>query len=100
MSLSPSPDNGVFHQPMAVMVNPVQHFPGLCGVLSGSAAGLETDDIEEDIAAEQETIIEPSTGLKTMNTGSMDAPDLAKLQETLMEASKGVTDGTDAEYKR
>lgn len=85
---------------MAAMVNPVQCFPGLCGVLSGSAAGLEMDDIEEDVAAEQETIIEPSTGLEMMNTGSINAPDFAKLQETLMEASKGVTDGTDAEYKR
>ncbi|KAG1723372.1 uncharacterized protein EDB91DRAFT_1162558 [Suillus paluster] len=65
---------------MAATVDSMQCFPGLCGVLSGSATGLEIDEIEEDVAAEQETIIEPGAGLKTANTG--------------------VTDGTDAEYKR
>ncbi|KAG1752751.1 uncharacterized protein EDB91DRAFT_1343747 [Suillus paluster] len=96
----PSPDNKVFYQPMAATVDSMQCFPGLCGVLSGSATGLEIDEIEEDVAAEQETIIEPGAGLKTANTGSIDTPDFVKLQMTLMEASKGVTDGTDAEYKR
>lgn len=85
---------------MAATVDSMQCFPGLCGVLSGSATGLEIDEIEEDVAAEQETIIEPGAGLKTANTGSIDTPDFVKLQMTLMEASKGVTDGTDAEYKR
>ncbi|KAG1845546.1 hypothetical protein F4604DRAFT_1936880 [Suillus subluteus] len=57
----------------------VQHFPGLCGLLpSVSASSLEMDNIAEDVTAEQETL----------------------LQSTLMDASKGVTEGTDSEYKR
>src|SRR6267154_5329615 len=57
MSLGPaSPDI-----PMAAVVDPMQCFPGLRGVLPPAMASLEMDDINEDVAAEQETLIEPST---------------------------------------
>jgi hypothetical protein len=76
------------------------------------------DDIEQDVAAEQETLVielpseleEPATkGVQaaaitttttTTTTRSIDAPDFAQLQTTLIGASKGVTEGTNAEYKR
>lgn len=75
-------------------------FPGLRdAVLPSAEVGLNMEDIEEDVAAERETlIIQPAT--TTTSGRSIDAPDFAQLQTTLMEASKGVTEGTDAEYKR
>ncbi|KAG2354915.1 hypothetical protein BDR07DRAFT_1493931 [Suillus spraguei] len=85
------------------VIDPMQCFAGLHNVLP-LAADLEINaNIEEDVAAEQETLIRPSSGKEqsapTMNM-SMDASEFAKLQVTLMEVSKGVTEGTDAEYKR
>ncbi|KAG1830944.1 hypothetical protein DFJ58DRAFT_736830 [Suillus subalutaceus] len=48
---------------------------------SVSASSLEMDDIAEDVTAEQETLVESK---------SMDGMiDFAKLQSTLMDASKG-----------
>jgi hypothetical protein len=72
------------------------------------------DDIEQDVAAEQETLVielpseleEPAANgvqtaaITTTTTRSIDAPDFAQLQTTLIGASKGVTEGTNAEYKR
>src|SRR6267154_5817173 len=96
---------------MASAIDPMQCFPGLCSMLP-SVVGLNMDDVEEDVAAEQETLIKPSgtkelsdgitqpVATTTSTSGSVNAPDLAKLQMTLIEASKGVMEGTDAEYKR
>jgi hypothetical protein len=61
-------------------------------------------EIEEDVTAEQETLIKLS-GKDSESDGaqsarSIDAPNFTQLQTTLMEASKGVTEGTDTEYKR
>ncbi|KAG1838738.1 hypothetical protein DFJ58DRAFT_845966 [Suillus subalutaceus] len=74
-------------------IHPQEGFHGLCGLLpSVSASSLEMDDIVEDITAEQETLVE------SKSTDGM--IDFAKLQSTLMDASKGVTEGMDSEYKR
>jgi hypothetical protein len=82
-------------------IDPMQHFAGLQSVLP-LTTDLEMDaNIEEDVAAEQETLIDPEQSAPTiMANRSMDASEFAKLQATLMEASKGITDSTDAEYKR
>ena len=91
-------------------------------VLQASAtdAGLEMEDVEEDVVAEQETLIELPTDEDTLKEQDLDivmpqlepassgtqanrlidSPSFTQLQTTLMEASKGVTEGTDAEYKR
>ncbi|KAG2079197.1 hypothetical protein BDR04DRAFT_1112475 [Suillus decipiens] len=97
---------------MAATFTSVLCFPGLCDVLlSASASGIRMDDITKDITAEQETLVKlsdrESNGICTLDPPlpltsgkSIDAPDFAKLQLTLMHASKGVTEGTGAEYKR
>lgn len=103
---------GLGHRPPTMttaIVNAVQSFPGLCGLLVPSAVDSpEMDDITEDFTAEQETIlVEPGesnmNGISTTSesrhaagAGLIDTT----LQSTLMEASKGVTEGTNAEYKR
>ncbi|KAG2351042.1 hypothetical protein BDR07DRAFT_1386606 [Suillus spraguei] len=96
------PINDQSHCMAPTVIDPMQCFAGLHNVLP-LAADLEINaNIEEDVAAEQETLISPSSGKEqsapTMNM-SMDASEFAKLQVTLMEVSKGVTEGTDAEYK-
>ncbi|KAG1869936.1 hypothetical protein F4604DRAFT_1584203 [Suillus subluteus] len=58
------------------------------------------DDIAEDVCAEQETLLPGGNKGGGIAATSIDAPDFAMLQSTLMEASKGVTEGTDNEYKR
>jgi hypothetical protein len=85
----------------STVIDPKQHFAGLQSVLPFTA-DLEMDaNIEEDVAAEQETLIGPEQSASTMTVNrSMDASEFAKLQTTLMGASKGITEGTDAEYKR
>ena len=87
-------------------------FPGLRdAVLPSATAGLDIEDIEEDVTAEQETLTdmptptneEPDSGVQpeqATTSRSINAPDFAQLQTTLIEASKGVTERTDAEYKR
>ncbi|KAG2114585.1 uncharacterized protein F5147DRAFT_769894 [Suillus discolor] len=96
---------------MAAAADLVWHFPGLHDVLpSASASGIEMDDITEDVAAEQETLVKPSNRvsdnvctmdppLPSTSMKSIDAPDFARLQSTLMDALKGVTEGTSVEYK-
>ncbi|KAG1853519.1 hypothetical protein F4604DRAFT_1933212 [Suillus subluteus] len=85
---------------MTVLPESIQHFPGLCGLLpSVSASSLEMDDITEDVTAEQETLVDaPLQPVLSKPTDS--TIDFAKLQSTLMDASKGVTEGTDSEYRR
>lgn len=58
------------------------------------------DDITEDACAEQETLLPEGNEAGSIGATSIDAPDFVMLQSTLMEASKGVTEGTDNEYKR
>lgn len=56
------------------------------------------DDIAEDVTAEQETLIDaPLQSVLSRPTDS--TFDFTKLQSTLMDASKGVTEGTDSEYR-
>ncbi|KAG2348663.1 hypothetical protein BDR05DRAFT_995070 [Suillus weaverae] len=92
---------------MATVVDAVQSFPGLRGLLvPTTVSSPEMDDITEDFTAEQETILvgeSNMSGISTTSeschaagTGSIDTT----LQSTLMEALKGVTEGTNAEYKR
>jgi hypothetical protein len=80
---------------MTAAINPaLACFPGLRDAVLPSpppTAGLDMEDIEEDITAEQETLLDVMPSKE---------PDGAQLQTTLMEASKGVTEGTDAEYRR
>ncbi|KAG2115287.1 uncharacterized protein F5147DRAFT_769742 [Suillus discolor] len=79
---------------MAATADLVWHFPGLHDMLpSASASGIEMDDITEDIVAEQETLVE-------LSNRSIDAPDFTRLQSMLMDVSKGVTQGTSAQYKQ
>ncbi|KAG0703362.1 hypothetical protein DFH29DRAFT_874485 [Suillus ampliporus] len=78
-------------------------FPGVCAILPlASASSIEMDDIAEDIAAEQETFVELSGNepVPPAPSKSMDGCDFTKLQLTLIDASKGVTKGTNMEYKR
>lgn len=102
-------------------------YPGLRNALlqaSATDAGLDMEDVEEDVVAEQETLIElptdkdilkeqdldtvmtqpepasTSTSGTQASSRSINSPSFTQLQTTLMEASKGVTEGTDAEYKR
>ncbi|KAG1837856.1 hypothetical protein DFJ58DRAFT_734145 [Suillus subalutaceus] len=94
---------------MATIIDAVQSFPGLHGLLMpATVSSPEMDDITEDFTAEQETMLaEPcksntnitsttSESRHAVGTSSIDTT----LQSTLMEASKGVTEGTNAEYKR
>jgi hypothetical protein len=98
---------------MTAAINPAPAcFPGLRdAVLPSPTAGLDMEDIKEDVAAERETLMDvtPSKepdgaqlerGTPDSTSKSINQPDFAQMQTTLMEASKGVTEGTDAEYKR
>ncbi|KAG1834301.1 hypothetical protein DFJ58DRAFT_869142 [Suillus subalutaceus] len=94
---------------MATIIDAVQSFLGLHGLLMpATVSSPEMDDITEDFTAEQETMLaEPrksntnitsttSESCHAVGTSSIDTT----LQSTLMEASKGVTEGTNAKYKR
>ncbi|KAJ7664879.1 PIN domain-like protein [Mycena rosella] len=59
---------------------------------------LTTPEPEEDIEAEGETI--PDDAELEEDTETPGGFDITKLQENLLEASKGVTNETDKEYKR
>ncbi|KAG1790222.1 uncharacterized protein HD556DRAFT_1446360 [Suillus plorans] len=77
---------------MAASADLVWHFPGLHDVLpSASASGIEMDDITENVAAEQETLVEPSDRVSD-NVCTMDPPPI--------NICKGVTEGTSVEYKQ
>ncbi|KAJ7484462.1 hypothetical protein FB451DRAFT_998133, partial [Mycena latifolia] len=56
------------------------------------------DEVTDDLEAEGETI--PDDAELDEDPEAPDGFDLSKLQENLMEASKGVTNETDKEYKR
>lgn len=72
-------------------------FPGLRDAMSpGGASTLELQEVADDVAAEQETLPVSEAATDVDELG----PEFAQLQATLLEASKGVTDGTDMEYKR
>ncbi|KAG1800912.1 uncharacterized protein HD556DRAFT_1438913 [Suillus plorans] len=57
------------------------------------------DNITEDVYVKQETLLPEGNEAGSIGTTSIDAPDFVMLQSILMEASKGVTEGTDNEYK-
>jgi hypothetical protein len=86
----------------STVIDPQQHFASLQDVLPLTTDLKMDANIEEDVAAEQETLIGPEQIALTMTAvnGSMDASEFAKLQATLMGASKRITEGTDAEYMR
>ncbi|KIJ08191.1 hypothetical protein PAXINDRAFT_158207 [Paxillus involutus ATCC 200175] len=72
-------------------------FPGLRDAMSpGGTSTLELQEVADDVAAEQETLPVSEAATDVDELG----PEFAQLQATLLEASKGVTDGTDMEYKR
>ena len=79
-------------------LNPLT-LPGLqepVASLTTTGSPLECQDISDDLNAEWETL---SLEEATMDVSSS-GPEFAQLQATLLEASKGVTDSTDAEYRR
>ncbi|KAG1825453.1 uncharacterized protein BJ212DRAFT_1294889 [Suillus subaureus] len=96
------PTRGEDKTPMtSTVIDPMQHFAGLQSVLPLTTDLKMNANIEEDVTAEQETLIDPEQSALTMTMNrSMDASEFTKLQVTLMEASKGITEGMDAEYKR
>jgi hypothetical protein len=79
-------------------------YPGLSDAMSPNLSdgeALEAFDVSDDMSAEQETLFPNSpVGLATAKDVGDLNNDFAQLQVTLLEASKGVTEGTDAEYKR
>lgn len=57
----------------------------------------EEAEIEDDVEGEQETFVEPDA---TTDEDQSDEAKLSRLKAFLLNASKGVTDGTDEEYQR
>jgi len=57
-----------------------------------------TDEIIEDLEAEGETL--PDAAEPDEDTDAPGTFDISQLQEFLLDASKGVTNDTDKEYKR
>ncbi|KAG1855974.1 hypothetical protein F4604DRAFT_2040601 [Suillus subluteus] len=94
---------------MATIIDAVQSFPGLHGLLvPATVSSPEMDDITEDFTAEQETMLaepgESNTNIMATTSESRHAVGASSinttLQSMLMEALKGVTEGTNAKYKR
>ncbi|KIK77859.1 hypothetical protein PAXRUDRAFT_165548 [Paxillus rubicundulus Ve08.2h10] len=86
MSATNSPD--VFHADI---------YPGLCDAVSPTTAStLELLDVSDDMTAEQEILPVAATATNVRDLGE----EFTQLQATLLDASKGVTEGMDAEYKR
>lgn len=94
---------------MSTVIDTVQSFLGLHGLLvPATVSSPEMDDITEDFTAEQETMLakpgKSNTNIMSTTSESRHAVGASSidmtLQSTLMEASKGVTEGTNAEYKR
>jgi len=78
-------------------------YSGLREALSTPENALELDDVADDVAAEQETLTSPEvpTGAAGSTEGGAGINDeLSRLQETLKSVSKGISDGTETEYKR
>lgn len=69
-------------------------YAGLCDALSMPSNALEQDDVADDVAAEQATLTFPADDSTSVTD------ELSRLQETLKHASKGISDGTETEYKR
>jgi len=75
-------------------------YAGLCDALSTPETALELDDVADDVAAEQETLASPEVPTNGSETSTGVSDGLLQLQETLKSASKGISDGTETEYKR
>jgi hypothetical protein len=75
----------------------LETYAGLCDALSTPKNTLEQDDVTDDVAAEQETLTLPEV---PTDGGASVTDGLSQLQETLKHASKGISDGTETEYKR
>ncbi|KAG2755634.1 hypothetical protein P692DRAFT_20716943 [Suillus brevipes Sb2] len=73
-------------------------YPGLYNALATPDTALELDDVVDDVAAEQETLTSPEVSADNGSTGATD--ELSSLRETLKHISKGISDGTESEYKR
>ncbi|KAI6019836.1 hypothetical protein F5J12DRAFT_890134 [Pisolithus orientalis] len=69
-------------------------YPGLCHAVSPSEASpLELLDVSYDMTSEQQTLPGPVCGSVDTNN------EFSAFQAMLLDASKGVTEGMDAEYK-
>jgi hypothetical protein len=73
-------------------------YPGLYNALATPDTALELDDVADDVAAEQETLTSPEVSADNGSAGATD--ELSSLRETLKHVSKGISDGTESEYKR
>lgn len=72
---------------MPVLNNPA--FAGLAQVFEpNTSSQVDKEEIEDDISGEQETVLPPSSNQTEL------------LEEAVLQASKGVGDGTDSEYRR
>lgn len=65
-------------------------FAGVAQVYNQTISSLDRDEIDDDISGEQETVMNPNA----------EAARFAQLEDAVLEASKGVGEGTDGEYKR
>ncbi|KAG2110898.1 uncharacterized protein F5147DRAFT_651604 [Suillus discolor] len=93
---------------MATVIDTIQSFLGLHGLLVPATVSPEMDNITKDFTAEQETMLaEPGksnmnsmfTTLELHHAVGASLIDTT-LQSILMEASKSIMEGTNAEYQR
>lgn len=76
-------------------------FPGLSDALANTPqTSLEHNEIEDDVAAEQETLPSPAIPPEDSQGNTNFTNDLAQLQDTLKHISKGISDSTESEYIR
>jgi hypothetical protein len=71
---------------------------GLLQVINPSNASEKPEELEvmDDLEGEQQTL--PNNSLSSQQGGA--EAHMSQLQDTLLQASKGVTEGTDAAYQR
>jgi hypothetical protein len=75
-------------------------FPGLRNALASAQTTFEQDDIADDVAAEQETLIFPVIPQDESRGNAGVVHELVQLQNTLKHISKGISDSTEIEYNR
>jgi hypothetical protein len=76
-----------------------------CFVAPPESDSIEEQEAEDDLEGEKDLIFpttcqDASGEDKNISSSSKPTPSFAKLQDTVLQASKGVTEGTDNEYMR